>query len=261
MMLKVAALNQFYGESHTLWDLALEVPKGACVCLMGRNGVGKTTLLKSVMGLIPARSGSMVFEGAELFSLKADKRAELGIGYVPQGREIFPLMTVEENLRTGLRAVRRKGIKDIPEQVFEIFPVLKKMLKRRGGDLSGGQQQQLAIGRALVLDPKLLILDEPTEGIQPNIVSEIGDVIIRLNRARGIPTKFEKASPDVVDEIKDAIVKVNRELGVTVLLVEQKLPFARRVADRFCIMDRGRAVATGAMEELSEEMVKRYLTV
>jgi urea transport system ATP-binding protein len=145
--------------------------------------------------------------------------------------------------------------------VFEIFPVLKKMLKRRGGDLSGGQQQQLAIGRALVIDPKLLILDEPTEGIQPNIVSEIGDVIIRLNRARGIPTKLEKTEPDVVDEINEAIVKVKRDMGVTVLLVEQKLPFARKVADRFCIMDRGRAVATGAMDELNEEMVKRYLTV
>jgi urea transport system ATP-binding protein len=260
-MLNVAGLNQFYGESHTLWDLSLDVPKGACLCLMGRNGVGKTTLLKTVMGLIPARSGGIVFDGADLLALKAEKRAELGIGYVPQGREIFPLMTVEENLRTGLRAAKHKGIKDIPDQVFEIFPVLKQMLKRRGGDLSGGQQQQLAIGRALVLDPKLLILDEPTEGIQPNIVSEIGDVIIRLNRARGIPTKIEKTAPDVVDEINDAIVKVNRQLGVTVLLVEQKLPFARKVADRFCIMDRGRAVAAGAMGELSEEMVKRYLTV
>ncbi|SMF95455.1 urea transport system ATP-binding protein [Methylomagnum ishizawai] len=260
-MLNVAGLNQFYGESHTLWDLGLEVPKGACLCLMGRNGVGKTTLLKTVMGLIPARSGGIMFDGGNLLGLKAEQRAELGIGYVPQGREIFPLMTVEENLRTGLRAVRRKGIKDVPEQVFEIFPVLKKMLKRRGGDLSGGQQQQLAIGRALVLDPKLLILDEPTEGIQPNIVSEIGDVIIRLNRARGIPTPIEKTAPDVVDEINDAIVKVKRDLGVTVLLVEQKLPFARKVADRFCIMDRGRAVATGAMGELTEDMVKRYLTV
>ena len=259
--LKVSALNQYYGESHTLWDLDLELPRGACLCLMGRNGVGKTTLLKAIMGLIPVRSGGILFDGEDLLAFKAEKRAELGIGYVPQGREIFPLMTVEENLRTGLRAVRRKGIREIPDAVFEIFPVLKKMLRRRGGDLSGGQQQQLAIARALVLDPKLLILDEPTEGIQPNIVSEIGDVIIRLNRARGLPTRFEKTEPDVVDEIKDAIVKVKREMGVTVLLVEQKLPFARKVADRFYILDRGRAVAAGGMNELSEDMVKRYLTV
>lgn len=260
-MLSIAALNQYYGESHTLWDLNLEVPRGSCLCLMGRNGVGKTTLLKCIMGLIPARSGTIGFDGVDLAALKAERRAELGIGYVPQGREIFPLLTVEENLRTGLRAARRKGVGDIPELVFEIFPVLKKMLRRRGGDLSGGQQQQLAIGRALVLDPKLLILDEPTEGIQPNIVSEIGDVIIRLNRARGLPVKFEKPEPDVVDEIREAIVKVHREMGVTVLLVEQKLPFARKVADRFCIMDRGRLVAAGAMDQLGEAMVKQYLTV
>jgi urea transport system ATP-binding protein len=259
-MLNIATLDQYYGESHTLWDVSLEIPSGACLCLMGRNGVGKTTLLKCIMGLIPARGGSIRFEDAELTALKPERRAELGIGYVPQGREIFPLLTVEENLRTGLRA-RRDRANRIPEQVFDIFPVLAKMLKRRGGDLSGGQQQQLAIGRALVIEPRLLILDEPTEGIQPNIVSEIGDVIIRLNRARGIATKFEKPGPDVVDEIREAIVKVKQEMGVTVLLVEQKLPFARRVADRFCILDRGRVVAGGAMNDLSEDMVKRYLTV
>jgi urea transport system ATP-binding protein len=260
-MLEISALNQFYGESHTLWDLDLSIPKGSCLCLMGRNGVGKTTLLKCIMGLIPTRSGALRFEGEDLASMKAERRAELGIGYVPQGREIFPLMTVEENLRTGLRAAARKGIKDVPEQVFEIFPVLKKMMKRRGGDLSGGQQQQLAIGRALVLEPTLLILDEPTEGIQPNIVSEIGDVIIRLNRARGVPTEIKKTEPDLVDEIKDAIAKVNKDMGVTVLLVEQKLPFARKVADRFCILDRGRKVAAGAMDELNDELVRQYLTV
>jgi urea transport system ATP-binding protein len=260
-MLAISALNQFYGESHTLWDLHLDVPQGACVCLMGRNGVGKTTLLKCVMGLIRSRSGAIRYEGRDIAGLKPEQRAELGIGYVPQGREIFPLLTVEENLRTGLRAARRHGIRDIPEHVFEIFPVLKKMLKRRGGDLSGGQQQQLAIGRALVPNPKLLILDEPTEGIQPNIVAEIGDVILRLNRARGIPVRITEREPDVVDEIRDGLVRVNREMGVTVLLVEQKLPFARKVADRFCIMDRGRAAAGGAMSELSGDMVKQYLTV
>jgi urea transport system ATP-binding protein len=151
-MLSLTTLDQYYGESHTLWGLSLEVPEGACLCLMGRNGVGKTTLLKSVMGLIPVRSGEIRFESRDLPGLKAEQRAALGIGYVPQGREIFPLLTVEENLKTGLRA-RGDGLRHIPEHIFEIFPVLKKMLKRCGGDLSGGQQQQLAIGRALVCNP------------------------------------------------------------------------------------------------------------
>lgn len=257
-MLSISALEQYYGESHTLWELSLDVPEGSCLCLMGRNGVGKTTLLKSIMGLIPVREGTIKMDGQDITSAKAEIRAELGIGYVPQGREIFPLLTVEENLKTGLRAVSKMGVKNIPEQIFEIFPVLKQMLNRRGGDLSGGQQQQLAIGRALVLQPKLLILDEPTEGIQPNIVSEIGDVIMRLNRSRGI------ANPSVEigkGEIHQAISKINKEMGVTVLLVEQKLPFARRVADQFCILERGRNVATGKMLDLTEEMVKQYLTV
>lgn len=258
-MLAISALQQYYGASHTLWDLDLNVPKGACVCLMGRNGVGKTTLLKAIMGLLPIAEGSILFDGVELAKAKAESRAELGIGYVPQGREIFPLLTVEENLKTGLRAANKQGIKKIPDSIFEIFPVLKQMLKRRGGDLSGGQQQQLAIGRALVFNPRLLILDEPTEGIQPNIVSEIGDVIIRLNRSRGIhlPTAHDEA----VGEVHQAIARINRELDVTVLLVEQKLPFARKVANQFCIMDRGRHVAVGAMDTLADDMVKRYLTV
>lgn len=257
-MLNISALQQYYGASHTLWDLDLQVPEGACVCLMGRNGVGKTTLLKAIMGLIPVQDGSIEFDGVDLSKAKAESRAAMGIGYVPQGREIFPLLSVEENLKTGLRAASKHGIKKIPDSIFEIFPVLKQMLKRRGGDLSGGQQQQLAIGRALVLQPRLLILDEPTEGIQPNIVSEIGDVIIRLNRSRGLATPAAKPE---TGEIHQAIDRIHRELGVTVLLVEQKLPFARKVADRFCIMDRGRHVATGAMPELGDNMVKRYLTV
>ncbi len=231
-MLSVRGLNQFYGESHSLWDLDLEVPEGRCTCLMGRNGVGKTTLLQCIMGLLPVRSGTLEFSGLDLTKLAADRRAGLGIGYVPPGRPIFPLLTVQENLEIGLPA-RRDPCRRLPELVFELFPVLKEMLGRRGGDLSGGQQQQLAIGRALALDPKLLILDEPTEGIQPNIVAEIGDIIRRLNR----------------------------ETGLTVLLVEQKLPFARRVADRFCILDRGRAVANGAIAELGEDLVREYLTV
>ncbi|MCB1864270.1 MAG: urea ABC transporter ATP-binding subunit UrtE [Chromatiales bacterium] len=231
-MLSVSELNQFYGESHTLWDVELEVPDGQCTVLMGRNGVGKTTLLKCIMGLLKVRGGRIAYNDDDLVDVPAERRAGMGIGYVPQGRQIFPLLTVEENLRIGLPA-RRDGLKAIPDAIFEMFPVLKKMSARRGGDLSGGQQQQLAIGRALVTDPKMLILDEPTEGIQPNIVHEIGDIIRRLND----------------------------DLGITVLLVEQKLPFARRVGDRFCIMDRGRNVATGAIGELSDELVHQYLTV
>ena len=231
-MLKVENLNQFYGESHTLWDLDLDVPEGQCTCLMGRNGVGKTTLLQCVMGLLPTKSGDIRFADTSLRRLSAEKRAPLGIGYVPQGRQIFPLLTVEENLRIGL-PVRKDKSRQIPDFIFELFPVLKEMLGRRGGDLSGGQQQQLAIGRALVLDPKLLILDEPTEGIQPNIVHEIGDIIGKLNK----------------------------EIGLTVLLVEQKLPFARRVADRFCILDRGRNVADDEMPKLNDELIRQYLTV
>ncbi len=260
-MLNISSLDQFYGESHTLWDLQLDIPEGACVCLMGRNGVGKTTLLKCIMGLIPIRNGTIAFDGFDITHLKPEQRADLGIGYVPQGREIFPLLTVGENLETGLRAARKRGIKKVPEHIFEIFPVLRQMLKRRGGDLSGGQQQQLAIGRALVLNPKLLILDEPTEGIQPNIVSEIGDVIIRLNRARGIDTPLIRAWSEVNDEVREAIKTINRDMGVTVLLVEQKLPFARKVADRFCIIERGRSVAAGDIGALNEAMIKRYLTV
>jgi urea transport system ATP-binding protein len=230
-MLEVTSLNQYYGESHTLWDMNLEVPEGSCVCLMGRNGVGKTTLLKSVMGALPIRSGKINFMGTDMAPARPETRARKGIGWVPQGREVFSQMTVHENLRTGLSA-RADKKQEVPERVFELFPVLKTMLHRRGGDLSGGQQQQLAMGRALALDPKLLILDEPTEGIQPNIVSMIGDVLIGL-----------------------------KEKGLTILLVEQKLPFARRVGDYFCIMDRGRAVASGKMSELSDDIVNKHLKV
>ncbi len=229
-MLSVAGLNQHYGQSHTLWDVDLEVPEGACMCLMGRNGVGKTTVLKTLMGLLPASSGEIRLDGELLGTRPPQARARLGMGYVPQGRDIFPLLSVEENLRIARAALGRK---DIPELVHELFPVLAQMRGRRGGDLSGGQQQQLAIGRALCLEPRLLILDEPTEGIQPNIVREIGEIIRRLNR----------------------------EQGLTVLLVEQKLPFARRVADRFTLLDRGRVVAAGPMDSLDDKLVREYLTV
>jgi urea transport system ATP-binding protein len=231
-MLKIKQLNQYYAQSHTLWDLDIDIPAGSCFSLMGRNGVGKTTLLQCIMGLLPVHSGSIELEGNNLCGKPAFTRAGQGVGYVPQGRMIFPLLTVEENLRVGL-AARHDNSKVIPEQIYELFPVLKTMLRRRGGDLSGGQQQQLAIGRALVIEPKMLVLDEPTEGIQPNIVHEIGDIVTRLNS----------------------------ELGLTVLLVEQKLPFVQRICDRFCIMDKGRAVAGGEIAELDKDLVKRYLTV
>ena len=260
-MLNISALNQFYGGSHTLWDMELFLPPGASLCLMGRNGVGKTTLLKCIMGLIPCHAGKMAFLDEPITQLKPEQRAVRGIGYVPQGRDIFSLLTVEENLKIGLRAARKQGIRKIPEHIFDIFPVLKQMLRRRGGDLSGGQQQQLAIGRALVLNPKLLILDEPTEGIQPNIVREIGDFIIRLNKAKGISTPLLRTGEDSRDAVREGILRIKNELGVTILIVEQKLPFARKVADRFLIMDRGRGVASGAMAELSDGMVKQYLTV
>ena len=230
-MLTLKHINQFYGGSHTLWDLDMTVPKGSCTCLMGRNGMGKTTLLKCIMGLLPLATGELAFDGRDLRASRAEARARLGIGYVPQGREIFSQLTVEENLRIGL-AARRDGARTVPEHIFELFPVLKRMLGRRGGDLSGGQQQQLAIGRALVIEPTLLILDEPTEGIQPNIVHEIGDVITRLRGA-----------------------------GLTVLLVEQKLPFARRVASDVRILDKGRLVVSGAIAELTDELVQKHLTV
>ncbi|HTP40273.1 MAG TPA: urea ABC transporter ATP-binding subunit UrtE [Steroidobacteraceae bacterium] len=232
-MLEIKGLNQYYGGSHTLWDIDLVVPKGSVTCLMGRNGMGKTTLLRSIMGLAQVATGQILYEGErDLVKLRAEDRARLGIGFVPQGREIFSQLTVGENLRTGL-AARRKPLRSVPEHIFEMFPVLKQMLGRRGGDLSGGQQQQLAIGRALVLDPQLLILDEPTEGIQPNIVHEIGEVILRLNR----------------------------EAGLTVLLVEQKLPFARRVASDVRILDKGRLVVSGGIKMLTDELVRQHLTV
>jgi urea transport system ATP-binding protein len=231
-MLRISGLNQFYGGSHTLWDIEMTVPAASRTCLMGRNGMGKTTLLKCIMGLLPVISGEVGFDGQDLLALPAEERARRRIGYVPQGREIFSHLTVDENMRIGL-AARTPRVKHVPEHIYDLFPVLKKMLRRRGGDLSGGQQQQLAIARALVLDPTLLILDEPTEGIQPNIVHEIGELILRLNR----------------------------ETRLTVLIVEQKLPFVRRIASDLRVLDKGRLVMSGGIDALTEELIRTHLTV
>jgi len=231
-MLAVKDLNQFYGQSHTLWDIGFEVMEGSCLCVLGRNGVGKTTLMQCLMGLAPKAEGQISFNGNTISDTPAEQRAPVGIAYVPQGRQIFAQLTVEENIKTGFFASTAQH-KFVPEHVYELFPVLKDMKNRRGGDLSGGQQQQLAIARALVLEPRLLLLDEPAEGIQPTIVQEIGDVIMQLNESQNI----------------------------TVVLVEQKLPFARRVGSHYMILDRGRVMSEGLMSDLTDELVDNYLTV
>lgn len=231
-MIELKGVNQLYGGTQILWDLDLNIEPGSCTCIMGRNGVGKTTLLKCLMGLLPVASGEILFEGTPIQNKSAEYRPHHGIGYVPQGRDIFSLLTVEENLRLGLPC-RKDRAQKIPDKIFDLFPVLKDMLHRRGGDLSGGQQQQLAIGRALVIEPKVLILDEPNEGIQPNIVQQIGDVITRLNK----------------------------EEQLTVILVEQKLGFARRVGDDFRLMEKGHIVASDKMSALSDDLIKQHLAV
>ena len=231
-MLTISEINQSYGQSHTLRNLDLSIAPRSCVSLIGRNGVGKTTLLKCIMGLLSLDSGNIIYDDADLAREPTYARVPMRIGYVPQGRLIFPLLTVEENLLIGLSALSAEE-QHLPKLIFEVFPVLKTMLKRRGGDLSGGQQQQLAIARALVIRPRLLLLDEPTEGIQPNLVQEIAEIIIHLNR----------------------------ELGLTVLVVEQKLPFVRHVASDYNIMSRGTIVSDGKMKDLSESIISEYLSV
>lgn len=230
-MLSVAGLNQYYGGSHILRDVRFDVAPEACTALLGRNGVGKTTLLKCLMGLLPVRSGEVKLEGASINALPPYARAALGIGYVPQGREIFPRLTVEENLQMGL-ATQGRGAK-IPEFVFEMFPVLKSMLYRRGGDLSGGQQQQLAIGRALAMRPRLLILDEPTEGIQPSIIKDI----------------------------ERAIRKLIAGGGMAILLVEQYYDFAKSLADQYVVLSRGEVVARGSGATMDRDNVRAHLSV
>ncbi len=232
--LKISDLNVYYGESHILRNVDMTVAPGKMVCLIGRNGVGKTTLLKTIMGLLKPRSGNVEYLGHSILSRTPDQRARLGIGYVPQGREIIPRLSIKENLLLGLEAIGTRGVKTntIPDDIFELFPVLKTMLNRMGGDLSGGQQQQLAIARAMMSRPQLLVLDEPTEGIQPSIILEI----------------------------EAAVKRIVRETGTSVLLVEQHLHFVRQ-ADWYYAMQKGGIVAQGATSELSNEVIQRFLAV
>ncbi|MCP9438286.1 MAG: urea ABC transporter ATP-binding subunit UrtE [Nitrospira sp.] len=231
-MLTVSGLNQYYGGSHTLRDIGFAVAAGSCTALLGRNGVGKSTLLKCLMGVLRARSGTITLDGVDITRLAPHERARLGLAYVPQGREIFPRLTVEENLLTGF-ATGRATDGAIPDDIYEMFPVLHDMRRRRGGDLSGGQQQQLAIARALIARPRLLILDEPTEGIQPSIIKDIERVIRRLTERR----------------------------DMAILLVEQYFDFAQALADQFLVMARGEIVKRGARAELEAEELRRYLAV
>lgn len=234
LSLQISNLNVYYGESHILRDVDMTIPSGQMVCLIGRNGVGKTTLLKTIMGLLKPRTGNITFNSQAITKLTPDRRAKLGIGYVPQGREIIPRVSVEDNLLLGLEA-RPKGRKRgdrIPQEIFDLFPVLKTMLSRMGGDLSGGQQQQLAIARALMGKPRLLVLDEPTEGIQPSIILEI----------------------------EAAVKRIIETTGISVLLVEQHLHFVRQ-ADRYYAMQKGGIVASGSTDELSQEVIQQFLAV
>jgi urea transport system ATP-binding protein len=229
-MLKIKDMDSYYGESRIIPSLTLDVPKGKIVCLIGRNGVGKSTTLKSIMGLVKTPSGSIKLDGQEIIKMPTYNRVRQGIGYVPQGRDIFPQMTVYENLMLGLQA--QGGKSEMPAYIYELFPILKRFEKRKGGDLSGGQQQQLAIARALVTQPKILILDEPTEGIQPSVIQDIGNVIR----------------------------KINKELGLTVLIVEQYLDFVLGISDYLYIMEKGEIILKGNTSELDAVEVQNKMT-
>ncbi len=232
-MLQAENLNQYYGSSHTLRGVSLQLARGQCLALLGRNGVGKTTLLKCLMGVLPVAGGTVQLAGRDITRLPPHARAAAGIAYVPQGREIFARLTVAENLRMGMATLPRREATNISGQVFELFPVLKEMLQRRGGDLSGGQQQQLAIARALLQRPQVLILDEPTEGIQPSIIKDI-ERVIRLLRQRG---------------------------DIAILLCEQYFDFAHALADHFVVLSRGEVVAAGSQAQMASDDVTRHLSV
>lgn len=261
-LLQLSSVETDIGGSRILRGVTLEVKTGEVVALMGRNGVGKTTTLKSITGVLPIRAGSILFDGKPLRGLSIDARARSGIGYVPQGRDIFPHLTIEENLQVGLVVHGRKGpeAKRMLDRIFALFPVLKDMLSRKGGVLSGGQQQQLAIGRALLTDPKLLILDEPTEGIQPSIIDQIGDTLKKL-KAPAAPAAALDAATDAVREIKQAVQHLKDEKALAILLVEQYVDFCREVSDRFYAMDRGAVTISGPIADLTDEVVQKHLQV
>ena len=261
-LLQLSGVETDIGGSRILRGVSLEVNAGEVVALMGRNGVGKTTTLKSITGVLPVRTGTILFDGQPLDKMPIDARARSGIGYVPQGRDIFPHLTIEENLQVGLVVHGRKGAdaRAALDRVFALFPVLKDMLSRKGGVLSGGQQQQLAIGRALLTNPKLLILDEPTEGIQPSIIDQIGDTLKKL-KAPAAPAAVLAAAEDDVAQIKQAVNQLRKEHALAILLVEQYVDFCREVADRFYAMDRGAVVISGPIATLTDEVVKEHLQV
>ena len=261
-LLQLSRVETYIGGSRILRGVDFEINPGEVVALMGRNGVGKTTTLRSITGVLPVRSGTITLAGQPIEKLPMDVRARAGIGYVPQGRDIFPHLTVEENLQVGLVVHGRKGAeaKAGLDRVFSLFPVLKEMLSRKGGVLSGGQQQQLAIGRALLTNPKLLILDEPTEGIQPSIIDQIGDTLKKLKAPRAPAAVLEEATRAVA-EIKSAVQQLKQEQSLAILLVEQYVDFCREVADRFYAMDRGVVVISGPIATLTDEVVKEHLQV
>lgn len=261
-LLQLSGVETYIGGSRILRGVDLEIHPGEVVALMGRNGVGKTTTLRSITGVLPVRSGSIALDGQAIEKLPMDVRARAGIGYVPQGRDIFPHLTVEENLQIGLVVHGRKGAAARAglDRVFGLFPVLKEMLSRKGGVLSGGQQQQLAIGRALLTNPKLLILDEPTEGIQPSIIDQIGDTLKKLKAPAAPAAVIDRAARDV-QEITQAVKQLKQEHSLAILLVEQFVDFCREVADRFYAMDRGVVVISGPIATLTDQVVKEHLQV
>ena len=262
-LLQLSAVETDIGGSRILRGVNLEVNSGEVVALMGRNGVGKTTTLKSITGLLSSRAGAITFDGERIDALAPDARARAGIGYVPQGRDIFPHLTIEENLRVGLVVHRRGRASDQEglEKVFSLFPVLKEMLPRKGGVLSGGQQQQLAIGRALLTKPKLLILDEPTEGIQPSIIEQIGDTLKKLKISNISEEEATAQARREAAEIQHAVEVLRKERALAILLVEQYVDFCREVADRYYAMDRGVVVISGPIASLTDEVVKKHLQV
>jgi urea transport system ATP-binding protein len=262
-LLQLSGVETYIGGSRILRGVDLEIFPGEVVALMGRNGVGKTTTLRSITGVLPIRSGSIAFAGHAIEKLPIDVRARSGIGYVPQGREIFPHLTVVENLQVGFVAHGRKSTaaRSAFERVYALFPALKEMPGRKGGVLSGGQQQQLAIGRALLTNPKLLILDEPTEGIQPSIIEQIGDTLKKLKTSNLSEEEATAQARHEAEEIQGAVRELKREGGLAILLVEQYVDFCREVADRFYAMDRGAVVVSGSIASLTDEVVKKHLQV